>query len=329
MKRIIIVLFLFSIAIFTLSACGEESSEQVEVEVKEQDIELTDEKQKDAADTVKAYIKAAYSNTDFSSLSTIKGLQYMGDEEEWHQGFADELKFITNNGKESFAVEDVIIKELVDLGDYYEDTNYSPVYIINSKVVFKEPEGKETYENMGILLSYDNSKSQWDIDWYNFAQPLEEIDFWGSKNAQVVPTTKDQEAAAELVKQFTTDFLSLGNRESVDDLAGMVDLWVDKEKESIKENILSMNESFFQLDKETRPVVANVKLDEILTFKEMPLDNATDAYAINVSIEYEENKGLDLYELGFVVVKIDGEWKILQNLNMRLTPWEFVDKNLQ
>ncbi|MEN2767478.1 hypothetical protein [Ornithinibacillus xuwenensis] len=325
------LLMVLLISTILIAACGQEdkANQEEKTEVKEQDIELTDENQKAAAETVKSYIKAAYSNTDFSSTTNFKGTEYMSGDQEWHQSFMDELAFITNNGQESFEVKDVIIKELIDLGDYYEDETYSPVYIINTKVLFKDNDDKENYESTGILLSYNNADSTWEIDWYNFAQPLEPIDFWGSNNAEVVPANDSQEAAAELAKLFATEFLSLGNRESVDDLRGMIELWIDEEQEVIKQNILSSNESFFQLDKESRPMVANVKIDELLPFREMPIEEATEAYAINVSVEYEENKSLDLTELGFVIVKINDEWKIIQNLTYRITPWEYVDLSAQ
>jgi hypothetical protein len=115
------------------------------------------------------------------------------------------------------------------------------------------------------------------------------------------------------VKHYIKEYLSFGIRESIEDTRELVGLWDEVEQEDFKTKLINSNKSLLQLDKEIQPMVSYVRLSEIQPFKEMPVENASEAYAINVSITYEEGNALDLTFLGLVVAKIDGEWKNVQS----------------
>lgn len=291
----------------------------------EQDIEITDQNQKDASNVVKTFITEVYSNNDFSEKQNIKGIGYLANDEKWREGLIEELKYITKNGKKRFEIEKVVLKEVIEVDNFLNDENYDQSFIVNSKIIFKDGKIKKGYEYTGNVVSHNKKSNKWEIAWYNFPQFLT---LYSYNSPKVIPKNEDEEQVVELAKKLIKGFLSFNSRTSVDDTEGLENLWIEIEKEDFKEDLLKTNKSIMNsYSKEKFPKVNTVEPIEIQKFIQMPLKNATDAYSITSNIIYDPNReSLDLFSANVIIAKIEGEWKVIQFNPERVAPWEYINR---
>ncbi|MCA1321557.1 C39 family peptidase [Bacillus tianshenii] len=267
-----------------------------------------------------AFSRYIYSVKDFSRDDERLVEEHIGDlkNPQYIQDIFEELRYLTDHGNIQMKMKDMFVQEVLAVDFPYKST-YDKSFLVNAKVIHQNGDLSQT----GHIFSHHKKSDEWHLTWYNFGQHLMEYPWDEHYNhLKVNPADTKMKEAIEYAEKFIKDYLHYFSSQDEQDIKPLMEQWIETKQDEFEVEILTSKANILGIKKGKLLNVSECVSIEVLPFRNVPTQSATEAYAISVLLVIQKKFWKTAMQIGVVTVKENGAWKIYEMSNKRITPWQ-------